>query len=209
MVNWRRSLNEIGKTKVHGHWIYDQKLIRDNIEQYYGDLYSEPFPHRPILKGVEWASLDDGTSRDLEKPFSNEEVLAAIDSMEDDKAPGPDGFPTKFLKSCWEVVGKDVMEVFAAFHFKDQWCRSLSATFITLIPKRKEASEIKDYHPISLLGCIYKVLAKTLALRLKEVFSVVIMETQNVFLPGRQITECSLVANELIDARFRKGRAYL
>lgn len=39
--------------------------------------------------------------------------------MEDDKAPSPNGFPTKFLKVCWEVVGKDVIAVFTNFHSKD------------------------------------------------------------------------------------------
>lgn len=65
--------------------------------------------------------------------------------MEDDKAPNPDGFPPLFFKVCWDVVGKDVLVVFQAFHDKDQWCKSLSATFITLIPKTKMAAFIKDF----------------------------------------------------------------
>lgn len=45
-----------------------------------------------------------------------EEVLEALNSMEDDKAPGPNGFPTKFFKVCWDMVGGEVIEVFEAFH---------------------------------------------------------------------------------------------
>lgn len=33
----------------------------------------------------------------------------ALKSMDDDKALGLDGFPTKFLSVCWDVVGVDVM----------------------------------------------------------------------------------------------------
>lgn len=114
----------------------------------------------------------------LERPFTEKEVLAALKSMEEDKAFGPDGFPTKFLKTCWDFVEKEVMEVFEAFYSKNQWSKSLSTTFITLIPKKKDASEVKDFRPISLVGCLYKVLAKTLAIRLKGVMSNVILETQ-------------------------------
>lgn len=103
-----------------------------------------------------------------------EEVLAALESMEVDKTPGPNGFPTKFLKICWDVVGMEVMEVFETFCSKHQWSRSSSATFITLIPKKKDVSEVKDYHPISLVSYLYKVLAKPLVIRLKNVLSTVI-----------------------------------
>lgn len=59
------------------------------------------------------------------------------------------------------------MAAFAEFHLANRWCRSLSATFFTLIPKKKRATELKDFRPISLVGCIYKLLAKTLVTRFK------------------------------------------
>ena len=34
---------------------------------------------------------------------------------------------------------------------------------MVLIPKKNGATDIGDYRPISLVGCIYKVLAKVLA----------------------------------------------
>lgn len=52
----------------------------------------------------------------MERPFSTKELLAAIESTTEDKALGPDGFPTKFLKSCWGIVGREVMDVFEAFY---------------------------------------------------------------------------------------------
>lgn len=45
--------------------------------------------------------------------------------------------------------------------------KSFNTIFIALIPKKKEAVEIKDFRPISLLGSVYKIIAKLLAERLK------------------------------------------
>ncbi|GKE37510.1 hypothetical protein Tco_1460915, partial [Tanacetum coccineum] len=41
------------------------------------------------------------------RPVSHEEIKAALFSMEDDKAPGPDGFSSKFFKASWSVVGPE------------------------------------------------------------------------------------------------------
>ena len=43
--------------------------------------------------------------------------------------------------------------------------KSLHNTFIALIPKKMGAEDIKDYRLISLVGSIYKLLAKVLVKR--------------------------------------------
>lgn len=48
------------------------------------------------------------------------------------------------------------------------------------------------------MGCIYKLLAKTLAIWLKTFLPSIIFKSQKVFLPGRQIIDCSMLANECI-----------
>lgn len=104
LASWRRSVNSITRLKVQGHWVYDQERIRNAVEHYYIDLYSDPLPHRPHLEDVECDVLSEEQRTDLDRPFSVEEVLEALNSIEDDKALSPNGFPTKFLKECWDVV---------------------------------------------------------------------------------------------------------
>ena len=52
------------------------------------------------------------------------------------------------------------MAVFHHFHVSGKIEKSLNATFIALIPKKAAAMEIKDFRPISLVGGVYKILAK-------------------------------------------------
>ena len=59
--------------------------------------------------------------------------------------------------------------------------------------------EVQDFRPISLLGSVYKILAKLLAERLKMVIDKLISHNQNAFIKGRQIIDATLVANESVE----------
>lgn len=88
------------------------------------------------MEGVSFKSISATKRTWLEWPFSECEVMGAINSLCYDKAPGPDGFPMKFYKEFWHEVGKDVMNALEDFHRKDSLCRSLNTLFISLIQKK-------------------------------------------------------------------------
>ncbi|XP_076913004.1 uncharacterized protein LOC143571474 [Bidens hawaiensis] len=72
------------------------------------------------------------------------------------------------------------------------------SAFIALIPKKKDPMLISDYRPISLVGCINKVLSEVLVNRLKRVIGPLISEVQTAFLADRCILDTPLILNELI-----------
>nr|GEZ25651.1 RNA-directed DNA polymerase, eukaryota, reverse transcriptase zinc-binding domain protein [Tanacetum cinerariifolium] len=78
---------------------------------------------------------------DLERDVSNEEIKRAVWDCSIDKAPMLDGFTFEISKGG-------------------------NSSFITLIPKVPNANMVKDFRPISLIGSLYKVIAKVLANRL-------------------------------------------
>jgi len=105
--------------------------------------------------------------------------------MEGDKAPGPDGFTMAFFHKCWSVVEKDVMAFFDHFLRSSEFEWSLNAFFLSLIPKKNNALNVKDFRPISLVGSVYKLLSKVLANKLRMVLDKLILELQNSFVDGR------------------------
>lgn len=49
-----------------------------------------------------------------------------------------------------------------------------------------------------MVGCVYKILSKVLANRIKEHMSLIIGEAQAAFIGGEQILDGVLIANEVI-----------
>lgn len=78
-----------------------------------------------------------------------------------------------------------------------------------MIPKVNSPLGLNDFRPISLIGCMYKVLSKVLAVRLKKVLSKVISEDQFAFLGGRNMLDSVVVVNEMIHAAKKRKKPTL
>jgi hypothetical protein len=59
---------------------------------------------------------------------------------------------------------------------------------MTLILKKPGVVDIKDFRPISLVGGVYKIVAKVLANRLNMVVERIISKPQNALIMGRLLS---------------------
>ncbi|GKB35100.1 RNA-directed DNA polymerase, eukaryota, reverse transcriptase zinc-binding domain protein [Tanacetum coccineum] len=77
--------------------------------------------------------------------------------------------------------------------------KGCNSSFIALILKVSNATLVTDFHPISLIGFQYKIVAKILANRLSLVIGSCISPVQYAFIKGRSILDGSLILNEVIE----------
>jgi hypothetical protein len=76
---------------------------------------------------------------------------------------------------------------------------SINKGLITFIPKIGDCSRLSNWRPITLLGIIYKVLAKTLAGRIQSTLTHIIRPNQTGFVEGRSILDNVFMAQEALE----------
>lgn len=77
--------------------------------------------------------------------------------MKIDFAPGPNGFGANFFKTFWETIKPELMEMFNVWFMGNLFLKRLNYGVITLIPKVKDANNIKQCRPICLVNVYYKI----------------------------------------------------
>lgn len=116
----------------------------------------------------------------LRAEYTAEEFKFSLSQMHPIKAPGPDGMCPMFFQSYWHIVGQYVTQSVLSILRGEQMSDQLNHTFITLIPKKSNATAMPDFRPISLCNVIYKLVSKVLANRLKTFLDKIIFVNQSV-----------------------------
>ncbi|GKV48453.1 hypothetical protein SLEP1_g55266 [Rubroshorea leprosula] len=201
---WRR--NEINSIQIRGDQCRGVNEIKEGVMNYFKGLFSEEEWQRPKLDGVSFKQLDEADNDFLTATFSEEDIKNAVWDCDSFKSPGLDGFNFRFIKAMWEEIKQDVIGFVQEFHEHGKLVRGSNSSFIALIPKVENPYRIEDYRPISLIGVMYKILAKLLANRLRKVLDKIIGEQQMAFIEGRQMMDGVVIANEVIDEAKRKRK---
>lgn len=131
---------------------------------------------RPKLDGVNFNAIRQQHNDFLVEPFDELEVRDDVWDCGSEKSPGSDGLNFRFIKEFWDVIKSDFMRF------------------------------LDEYKPISLIGCVYKIVAKLLS-RLRKVLPAIIDE--RAFIEDRHLLHSVVIANEVIDEAKRCSKSCL
>ncbi|KAL0884326.1 hypothetical protein Bca101_008307 [Brassica carinata] len=177
--------------------------IQEQCVIYFSDLLGGP-PSPPMFTQGDLDLLFDfkcseNQVNNFEKHFTAQDIKDAFFSLPKNKTAGPDGYSSEFFTASWSVVGPEVTEAIQEFFRSGSLLKQWNAANLVLIPKIPNASHPSQFRPISCLNTIYKVIAKLLASRLKEILPLMISKSQSAFLPGRLLAENVLLATDLVN----------
>jgi hypothetical protein len=130
--------------------------------------------------------------------------------MDSSSASSPDGLPVGFYRAFWTEIKPLVMEMFNDFYKEDFNLRKLNYGMISLIPKLKDANNIRQYRPICVLNIDYKWFTKVLTKRLTPFADKLISRSQTTFILGRFILEGVVILHEILhDLRVSKSKGMI
>jgi hypothetical protein len=179
-----------------------QEDLAHYVRSFYTHLYTSEAnaPGTHEAREVCWAStptrVSNETNKELTQELTLKEIQEAILAMPKDKAPGCDGIPTEFFQEFMSEVSLTLLQAFSAMLRNRETSELINKGLIILIPKSGDHARIGNWRPITLLGSLYKILAKTLARRLQTFLSSIIRPSQTGFVEGRCILNNTFLAQE-------------
>lgn len=196
----RRKVNKIcGLEDETGNWKTTDSEMEGISTEYFQVLFQSS---NPMLENIDLildsipSSISEEQNAHLTRSFTREEIGGVIKKMHPTKAPGPDGMQAIFYQKYWDIVGEDVSNYCLDFLNGEASLHEINKTNIVLIPKVKDPKSMKDFRPISLCSVLYKVIAKTLANRMKQVLGLIISPSQSVFVPRHLILDNTILVFE-------------
>jgi len=177
MMSSRRRRNFIPLFFVNGVQIEGVQNVRNAVFSHFTSHFEKCHEQRPTMEGLIFRLFSGREGAVITKPFSIEEVRAVVWECDNFKCPGHDGINFGFIKDFWDILKDDVMRFLSEFHRNGRLAKGINSPFIALIPKIDSPQRLNDFRPISLVGSMYKILAKVLACRLRSVIGSVVSDT--------------------------------
>lgn len=136
--------------------------------------------------------------QELGLPILETEIEHAVRGLANNKASGPDGIPSEFIKQYWPELKQEVGGIIEGF-FKGQTdLNGFNQANIVMIPKIEVPVKVGDFRPISVINVISKIISKIMANRLRKIMPGMISPCQTAFIQGRQITDNFVSTREVL-----------
>ncbi|GBG64964.1 hypothetical protein CBR_g48713 [Chara braunii] len=204
-------LREREDTKEEADLAEDTKTMAEYATAYFSDILTSRRPSDESLEQLRgehdlWQFTDKRLAphqcRSLDRPLTLEELKEAAGCMAKGKAPGDDGLPVEFFMATWDTVGPILVCLFNRVLEGKLLTEDMNRGVITLLYKKGDKKNVRNWRPISLLNVAYKILDKALVRRLASLLPELVKADQGAFVKGISIAENMLTtmgALEIID----------
>ncbi|CAM2107092.1 unnamed protein product [Caretta caretta] len=128
--------------------------------------------------------------------------------MPTNKSPGIDGLTVEFYRVFWDILGPDLVTVWAESLQSGVLPLSCRRTVLALLPKKGDLRDLRNWRPVSLLSTDYKIVAKAILLRLGSVLVDVIHPDQTYTVLDRSIFDNLFMVLDLLELGRRDSLSF-
>nr|GEZ01283.1 putative RNA-directed DNA polymerase, eukaryota, reverse transcriptase zinc-binding domain protein [Tanacetum cinerariifolium] len=184
VLNKKRNLLNIQGVMANGVWVDNPNKVKSEFCEHFSKRFCKPGSRSATLQMRFPKCITLYQQRDMECEVTNDEIKKAV----------------------WDC-GLRAQMVLRLVSIEGSGCNS---SFIALIPKIPDANMVKDFRHISLVGSLYKIIAKILANRLVGVLGDIVSEVQSAFIADRQILDGMFILNEVLQwCKVKKKQALI
>jgi len=172
----------------------DTKAMATEITKYWSSLFEK----KPTTRSHYADCLDTlkignrvlpPTAAKCDEEITQQEIASTCNELPTAKSAGPDRIPNKFYKVLSKTLAPILAEVFNEAHANGSFEDGLSTGIISLLYKKKERDDPRNYRPITLLNGDYKILMRILTARMNEAVVQFVSDPQNGFVPDSFLPE--------------------
>ncbi|KAL3686155.1 hypothetical protein R1sor_004177 [Riccia sorocarpa] len=179
----------------NGNSIDDREGILEEVHKFYEDLYAAEVEtdsmreNRRVVVGRIDRRFTSEQNLTLEEMPSEELITTIVMEMPKEKSPGLDGVMVEILRIGWEFMREECFQMVQSFWDHKKLRGKDSKGVIKLIPKNDRRHLLQNWRPITLPTTTYKIIAKIIAVRLKDMLPGLIDLQQTGFVAGRNIID--------------------
>ncbi|CAM5135516.1 unnamed protein product [Eretmochelys imbricata] len=170
----------------------DGTPLRDPVEMceraqaFYAGLFSQDPANACRVLWDKLPTVSMGDWDRLALPLTLAKFLEALYLMPTNKFLGMDGLTVEFYRMFWDVL----------------------VHRLALLPMKGDLCNLRNWHPIFLLGTDYKVIAKAISLRLQSVLADLVHPDQTYTAPGCTIFDNLYLVRDLLELGCRDGLSF-
>ena len=176
--------------------------MQDAVTSFYTSLYTPDPIDASSVESLSQSILSEhrlpsSASTGLLRPFSIDDIIEGASRSPKKSSPGTDGLPYEIVVLLFRHSRTATLasSIYSDALIKGVFPKSWTSTCMTLLPKKGDLANLKNWRPISLINTDAKVFTRLLNSRLMPHFSKCISPNQLGFMPGRFIADHGLTVN--------------
>ncbi|CAM4717424.1 unnamed protein product [Lepidochelys kempii] len=129
--------------------------------------------------------------------------------MPTNKSPGMDGLTVEFYRVFWDILGPDLVTVWAESLQSGVLPLSCRRAVLVLLPKKGDLRNLRNWRPISLLSMDYKIVVKAISLWLGSVLVDVIHPDRTYTVLDYSIFDNLFMVRDFLEFGRRDGLSFV